>query len=209
MTEPNAQPPDDAHAPSLPITEEDFADLVDSMPAIVGRALGSGQLRLPAGTTLGSLAEDLLSDAILTAYEKASEYDRSRPVVPWILRIAAKKLLSFYRDESRRKTVSIDVIADTGGDYLFALLETSDAEDALQLRMDVERALDTLKNQRPNGTPSSKSAADAAILRRRYIEDASVEDLAEEHGISVDAVYKRLSRARESALPVLQMLGLG
>ena len=162
----------------------------DSAAAIVGRAIGNGKYILPHGTSLAHVAEEILSEAVLTACEKADEYDPSLPVVPWILRIASKKLLSRYRDESRRDPVSIDDLLDESEDA-FGILEGTDEVTHVDARLDVERLLDRL------------DPTDADVLRRRYIDGSEISDIADVLGISTNAVEKRLSRARSRARRLL------
>ena len=145
---------------------------------------------MPHGTSLAHVAEEILSEAVLTACEKADEYDPSLPVVPWILRIASKKLLSRYRDESRRDPVSIDDLLDESEDA-FGILEGTDEVTHVDARLDVERLLDRL------------DPTDADVLRRRYIDGSEISDIADVLGISTNAVEKRLSRARSRARRLL------
>ena len=176
--------------PVLSITDAEYADLADRAAAIVGRAIGNGKYILPHGTSLAHVAEEILSEAVLTACEKADEYDPSLPVVPWILRIASKKLLSRYRDESRRDPVSIDDLLDESEDA-FGILEGTDEVTHVDARLDVERLLDRL------------DPTDADVLRRRYIDGSEISDIADVLGISTNAVEKRLSRARSRARRLL------
>jgi RNA polymerase sigma-70 factor (ECF subfamily) len=171
---------------ALSITPAEYDDLVDSTAALVGSAVRSSKYVLPHGASLAFVAEEILSEAVLTACEKANEYDTSRPVVPWILRIAQNKLLSRYRDESRRDPVSIDELLDQSDDA-FGVLEGPNEEARTDARLDVERMLDRLK-------PS-----DADLLRHRYLNDDEIAKIARALGISENAVEKRLSRARTAA----------
>ncbi len=203
MTE--TQPPEGTSVPALLLTAEDLSDVVKSLASVVARKLRDGHLRLPAGTTQASLVEDIAGDAVLTACEKADGFDPSRSVRAWVMGFALKKLLSYYRDESRSKVNPVrDVVRHDpeGGltdEDLFGLLETSDPEAVVHARLDAERALLLLTTLDGNGASNPTNAAHADLLRSRYLSGDSVEEIAHRLGVSTDSVHKKLSLARAAA----------
>ena len=66
-------------------------------------------------------AEDVAQRALLKVFERASEYDASRPAMPWILGIAAWEARTLRRQRSRRRVESasatiLDGLPDPGDD---------------------------------------------------------------------------------------------
>lgn len=199
MTETNT-PADGADAPLLPITDDDLVDLADSTRALVGRAISSGQYRLPYGATLKYVAEEILGEALQTACEKASEYDRSRSVVAWVLGFAALKLLSRYRDESRRNIPPLSALIGDTADDPFGALDEKNTEAEANTLIDVERMLQDLKAHNGHG---SSNAQHVDILSRRYLNGDTVMVIALDLDLSENAVHQRISRARDKARQVL------
>ncbi|MCB9670760.1 MAG: sigma-70 family RNA polymerase sigma factor [Alphaproteobacteria bacterium] len=75
-------------------------------------------------------AEDVAQQALLTAFARATDYDPSRPALPWILGIAAGSVRTHRRRQTRRREVALPT----------ALVEPGTPEDAV-VRADLERAI--------------------------------------------------------------------
>jgi RNA polymerase sigma-70 factor (ECF subfamily) len=72
-------------------------------------------------------AEDIVSEALLAAYQKRDSYDRSRgPLYPWLLRIAKNRAFDFLRRNSELKSersfdegIDSPKTADDGDELLY------------------------------------------------------------------------------------------
>jgi len=80
-------------------------------------------------------AADTAQQAMQKIFERASDYDRSRPAMPWALAIAAWECRTIAKWRSRRREIPADATEEA---------RTSDAEDALITRDLVKGALAAL-----------------------------------------------------------------
>ncbi len=161
-----------------------FADLFDRHAATVYRYAASRSTR--------QVADDLLSETFLVAFEQRAKFNPERgEVKPWLLGIATTLLRKHRRVEARsylalaaehtRKVLSSDAFEDTD--------ERLDAAAALR---DVTTRLAKL----PRG--------DRDVVILFAWEDLSYEQIAQALGIPVGTVRSRLNRARTklgAALP--------
>lgn len=81
--------------------------LAHPLRILVGRGLA--RARLPPGDV-----EDVVQETLLAIHLKASTWDRSAPIGPWIAAIARHKAVDMLRKRHRRLEVSID---DLVGDW--------------------------------------------------------------------------------------------
>jgi len=119
--------------------------------------------------------EDVVQDALFEAYRKLDQFDDSRPVAPWVFRIAHNRCVDFLRGKAR----------DT------AEVNVSDPESipaagtvSLEIRPAIERLVLTLP-------PKER----ACVLLKEVFE-YSLEEIAELIGSSVGAVKSALNRGR-------------
>jgi RNA polymerase sigma-70 factor (ECF subfamily) len=83
-------------------------------------------------------ADDAAQDAFLSALDRIETYDRTRPIGPWLMRIATNAAIDLLRRRNVRRTEVLD--------EAFAGSNESPARDAerQELRERVQRALQTL-----------------------------------------------------------------
>lgn len=212
MPESDTTQPSEAalHTLAEAVDEEGLEDIHDGVDAAVRTAVKHKQLVLDPDEDIDDYVLDLVKDAYAKAWEMADDFDSARRLTPWIIGIAGTILLSRSRDAGRQRDrdrdpnrfdvrlvgdeVNIDDLVDPSEEDLFAALEHKDDEAQTEARLTVEAVLDALDN--------GGYQQHAEILRRHYLKDESVEELAEAYGISVDAVHQRLSRARRHARKV-------
>lgn len=150
-----------------------FAELFDRHAAAlrryVARRLGE------------SLADDVVSDAFLTAFRRRRHYDASHPDArPWLYGIAARLILRHRRVEVRLYRA----LARTGVDEI-----TEPYADRVDDRVAAQQAgLAAALAELP--------AADREVLLLVAWADMSYEDVARALGIPVGTVRSRLHRAR-------------
>jgi RNA polymerase sigma-70 factor (ECF subfamily) len=130
--------------------------------------------------------EDLVQDALFEAYRKLDQFDDSRPVAPWIFRIAHNRCVDFLRRKARA-TAEVNVSEPESIPAASAVL--------LEIRPAIERLVLTLP-------PKER----ACVLLKEVFE-YSLEEIAELIGSSVGAVKSALNRGRSklnSPVPATQ-----
>ena len=137
-----------------------------------------------------SAAEDLFQETMLTAWRKLGEFDRSRPFGPWLRGISARLVMAYYRKAKH------DFILGTN-----------------QVLEYLSRRIDHISN-RPGDTWAEKIEALIHCIealpahyrrpiRLRYFENRSASEIADMSKASLEAVKKRLQRARSQLLDCL------
>lgn len=123
--------------------------------------------------------EDLCHDVFVAAYRALDRYDRARPLRPWLFGIAFR-VVSDYRSRARftREVSSDRVDLGAGGDDPEVHLQNAEA------RALVLRALDTLPLEQ------------RAVFVAAEIDEASIHELSEHLGVSINTLYSRLRLAR-------------
>ena len=127
------------------------------------------------------LADDVVQDAFLRAYQALARFDRQRPFGPWICRIAANLAVNHVRAPQAREEALPESLADTPAPDegpLGGVLETEG-----------RAALDTAMQR--------LSPEQRAVFVLRVYEELSYQEIADTLGISPGTVMSRLSRARE------------
>src|SRR6266404_7998093 len=129
--------------------------------------------------------EDVVQDALFEAYRKLDQYDDSRPLKPWLFRIAHNRCIDFLRKRGVRTEVES---ASMGPDY---------AMPANPPILGVGRAVEQLVM----GLPPKERAC----LLLKDVFDYTLEEIAELVDSTPGGVKAALNRARtklaESALP--------
>ena len=144
------------------------------------KALCSRSLRDPHTT------EDVTQETFLRAFRHIGEFERGRPVWPWLATIAKRLCIDELRGTTRHAAL---------GRYV---LDTADVvHDATS-----EEALALVERQRLNRVISGALAAlrprDRKVFVLQTIEGWSHERIAEQHGMSVHAVRNLAWRARRA-----------
>jgi len=141
-----------------------------------------------------ALAEDVVQDAFIRAYQGIAGFDLKRPFGPWFLRIVVREAI----DAARRASPNREVRGIDAQEVLRRLPDiTAGPEEALEwaeLHQEVWRALGTL--------PAKQRAA---IVMRYYLE-LSEDEMARELGIAPGTVKSRLHVARTRLRTLLRPL---
>ena len=119
--------------------------------------------------------EDVVQDALFEAYRKLDQFDDSRPVMPWVFRIAHNRCVDFLR-RKERATTEVDV---SESEWHPAASPVS-----IEIRPAIERLVLTLP-------PKER----ACVLLKEVFE-YSLEEIADLIGSSVGAVKSALNRGR-------------
>jgi RNA polymerase sigma-70 factor (ECF subfamily) len=124
-------------------------------------------------------AEDVVQQVALAAARRFDEYDGTRPFVAWVLWLAKSKIIDFYRKQGRHRIVFSETLLDQTAARLVER-QTADHAGAAAL----EKCLDKLP-------PKSRR-----LLDLRYVEDASMEAIAQSIESTAGSVRVMLFRIR-------------
>ena len=138
-----------------------------------------------------SAAEDIFQETMLTAWRKLDEFDRSRPFGPWLRGICGRLVMAYYRKAKRDYILGTDRMLE----YLSRQIEHI--------------------NERPGDTWAEKIEALKHCIEAlpehyrhpihlRYFENRSASEIADMSRVSLEAVKKRLQRARSQLLDCLR-----
>ncbi|MCS6880455.1 MAG: sigma-70 family RNA polymerase sigma factor [Oscillochloridaceae bacterium] len=145
------------------------------------------------------LAEDVVQDAFLRAYERINQYDAKRPFGPWFFRIViniAKRIAT-----QRERHIHLDAVsanAETAIDELLADLK-SDPEVIVE-QHDIHRTVWVALGR--------LSPMQRAVIIQRYYLDMSEKDIAAHSGVPLGTLKWRLHTAREQLRAWLSHLWL-
>jgi len=132
-------------------------------------------------------AEDLVQETLVTAVQRATAFDPSRTLLPWLKGILARKAARHARDAARRNRRAGEAAAVVGP----MTTEPADALAEAELRRAVAHALADLPDRY------------AAPLRLHLLEGHSPREVAEELGIPRATVRVQLHRGLEMLRRVL------
>jgi RNA polymerase sigma-70 factor (ECF subfamily) len=128
------------------------------------------------------LADDVVQEAFLRAWQSLASFDLDRPFGPWIARISANLAINHVRSPLAREQELPDGHAETpapsGADPLHGVLEG-------EARRVLEQALLSLPDEQ------------RAVFVLRTAEELSYREIADALGVQVGTVMSRLHRARE------------
>ena len=153
-----------------------FAAIVGQFKQALGR-----YLRRVLGSHAQS-AEDVLQDAFINAYLNLNDYDRSRPLSPWLYRIAHNEAVSYLR----KRNVEPQTL---GSEDAILILERQGGGDDPGLAwlrngtvIEVHQALSTLEVRYRD------------VLTLRYLEDKSYDEISDILELPPGTVATLLSR---------------
>jgi RNA polymerase sigma-70 factor (ECF subfamily) len=133
------------------------------------------------------LADDVFQETMLTAWRRMDDFDRDRPLGPWLRGIAARILLAYHRKSARGFVLCDEETLD----YLSQRFETLH----LQPGDTLDEKLDALRDCVENLPEQYREP-----IRLRYSDDACVGGIAERLGLVAETVRKRLQRAKARLL---------
>lgn len=155
-----------------------------------------GDLRAFIGAAVRDTAtrDDIFQEVAVVLWKKFEHYDPARPFGAWARGIALRKIM-----EDRRLREKLP--AACTAEHLEALAAGFAADEAEAAWQDREKALNRCLDQLPQ--------RGARLLRERYHQNHSIDRIAAEEGMSLDAIYQTLSRLRRQLRDCVQRrLGL-
>jgi RNA polymerase sigma-70 factor (ECF subfamily) len=133
--------------------------------------------------------EDLTHDVFVTVYRRLDDYDRSRPLRPWLFGIAFRQAIR-YRELARNHREVLDPAPEPAD-------EATRADERLmahEARAVLEKALDTLDLDR------------RAVFVLHELESLTMPDIADALAIPLNTAYSRLRLARAQVKAAVQRL---
>jgi len=130
-----------------------------------------------------SLADDLLSEAVARAMERADRWNQNGPVWPWIANFVAHLILERIRERARQRQ---RVAQPAPADEIGSIRLTNTLVDPASLAKDqLFELLDLV------GEP------DRSLLRLAHVDGLTGEEIARQVGMTHGNVRVRLTRARQ------------
>ncbi len=148
-----------------------------------------------------ALAEDVVQETFTTALARVADYDTGRgTVVAWLCTLSRNVI----RDQlkAHRRT---DQLADTWERIDASLAQIFDGLEQAPLPGDVLERAET--RELVNMTITHLPEQYRTVLARKYVDGDSLEILAKDLGVSVDAVKSLLARARRAFRDTFATLG--
>lgn len=130
--------------------------------------------------------DDVAQEAFIVAYNRLDEFDHSRDFGPWLRGIARNLVINERRKDARRKRI----ISDNLTEVLVASSSAREDEEEEMGDFALVR-LNALK-ECIKGLPEKS----LRLLKSRYEDDHSAQDIAEEFSMNPPAVRKALERMR-------------
>ncbi|MDF1851624.1 MAG: sigma-70 family RNA polymerase sigma factor [Verrucomicrobiales bacterium] len=130
--------------------------------------------------------DDVAQEAFIVAYNRLDEFDRERDFGPWLRGIARNLVINERRKSARRKRI----LSDNLTDVLVSSSSVSDEED--RELGDTALAKVTALRECIRTLPEKS----LGLLKSRYENDLSAQDIAEEFEMKPPAVRKALERVR-------------
>jgi RNA polymerase sigma factor (sigma-70 family) len=133
-----------------------------------------------------SRADDVTQDVLLKAYEKLNTLQNPQLWVAWLFRIARNQVLNIHKKATRSH---LEPVAE----YLSISEEPTEQEavEAYNRKLD---ALPTLLDEVPAGR----------ILKLKYIEGQTIEQLCQNYNLNESAIKMRLLRARQHVVQLYE-----
>lgn len=130
--------------------------------------------------------DDVAQEAFIVAYNRLEEFDKNRDFGAWLRGIARNLVINERRKDARRKRI----LSDNLTDVLLASSSASDQEDE-EIGDNGLAKLNALRECVGNLPEKS-----LGMLRAKYENESSAQDIAEEFEMKPPAVRKALERAR-------------
>jgi RNA polymerase sigma factor (sigma-70 family) len=127
------------------------------------------------------MAEDIVSDAFLTAFDRIAQFDAVRPFKPWFHRIVANAALKAVKKRRRIVSLDEDNTYNLPLHLIGGVADPADAVEASEMQSEVRRALAAL------------SPKQRAVIALRYYSEFSEAETAAALNIPPGTVKSRLS----------------
>lgn len=124
--------------------------------------------------------KDVLQEVWISISRKFSEYDRSRPFLPWACRFAYLKVLKFHEQQRPRRMVRLP----TEVLELLAIAREEEEPVLAERLVALERCLDKLSDR------------DRRLIEARYVDRTPTDEIATSFSQSRRTMFRNLERVR-------------
>jgi len=145
-------------------------------------------------------AEEIVQDVFYQAFRDFAQYDASRPPGAWLRGIARHRVLDFYRRTKRRPVLEV-AFSRFDEDFARRLfdLETGELPDREIERTELAGMVELVLSDLPNDYET--------VLRLRYLDEKSVNEIARALNTTPKAAEARLYRARTAFRDGFTLIG--
>jgi RNA polymerase sigma-70 factor (ECF subfamily) len=133
--------------------------------------------------------EDVCHDVFITAWKRMPDYDRSRPIRPWLFGIAYR-----VASDLRNRASTQREVLDDEADVVDPAQSPHEHAEAAQARKLVARALESIPIER------------RGVFVMHDIDGTAIPEVAETFGIPLNTAYSRLRLARRDFESAVQKL---
>lgn len=141
----------------------------------------------------GTEAEDVFQEAMLVAFRRLKDFDRSRPFGPWVRGIAVKVALARARRAGSSPVIDPAII-----DGVSRQMEQWDEFDRPQFEGVLERLAECMQ---------ALTSEQQECVHLAYRLDVPLRAIAEQLSVAEETIKKRLQRARANLAECLQQHG--
>lgn len=127
-------------------------------------------------------AEEIVQNTFIKAFRNLGSFDKHKPFLPWIMKIARNDLMDHYRRDTKKNTVELD-------ENLQGIIDVSNDPTRILEEKESFREIDNVVN-------SMKDKYRTLIILK-YFQGLSYEEISKELSISVSKVKWRLYEARK------------
>ncbi len=146
-----------------------------------------------------SVAEDVVQETFLTALDRLAQFDPARgPLRSWLCQLSRNVARTHLRE---RKRTEILEMWDRIDGALLAMFERLDDEPLAQEALEREETRDLV-----HLTLGHLPGSYRAVLERKYVDGASLEEIARELAATEEAAKSLLARARRAFRETFQTL---
>ncbi|MEZ6096493.1 MAG: sigma-70 family RNA polymerase sigma factor [Pirellulaceae bacterium] len=139
---------------------------------------------LRSGVRDSHAVDDLFQETVLTAWKRLDDFDRSRPIGPWLRGIASRLMLAHFR----KSTAAALPIGTAEVEWLEHRFEAIQRKPGDSFEDKLEALRECIANLPENYR---------APIRMRYSEGCSFEEVCETLRLAHETLRKRISRAKQ------------
>lgn len=132
-------------------------------------------------------ARDIVQETAVSLWKRFDAYDRDQPFAPWACRFALNKIRHHWRREQRKQKLFDQDTLD--------FLANRRTERAEELDYRREHLKDCMRKM-------PEKSRD--VITGYYFREQTVEELSEQTGRTVEAIYKALQRIRKSLMKCIE-----
>lgn len=132
-------------------------------------------------------AEEVAQDAFIKAFQNLSKFNREAKFSTWLYRIIFNTAISYQRKQ-RPERENIEIIK------YYAAAENEDNPEQQDRKIFIKKALDRM------------TAADKTVITLFYLQELTLEEIADVTGMKTNAVKVKLHRARKKLAEELQII---